>query len=142
MALLHKDLYPTSLTGERLREIRLAGPIRLYIGDYYVQIEEPQFVIRQPDGPVTARFNPARGEIPAGLDSLGTLFGMTVVEAIAHDDGSLVIDFANDFGITISGGTQYEPWNVTGPMGTLVSLPSGALTSFWNRGIEPETAAE
>jgi hypothetical protein len=130
MAVVHKDLYPASLTGERLGEIRLVGVIRLYLADYYVEIEEPEFVIRQPEGRVTVRFNPARNEIPTGLDSLGRLFGMTVVEAKAHDDGSLVIDFADGFGITVSGRTQYEPWTITGPMGTLVSLPSGGLTSF------------
>jgi hypothetical protein len=127
---LHRELYPASLVGERLKDIRLMGIVRLYFGDYYLQIEDPEFVVRQPGGDTTVKFNPARNEEPTGLDSLGRLFGKSVATAQAHDDGSLIIDFADGFGLVLSAGSGYEPWTLTGPLGTLVSLPSGGLSSF------------
>jgi len=124
---LHEELFPVSLTGEQVTDIRLMGLVRIYVGDYYVQIEKPEFVVLEPGGETTVRFNPARGERPTGLDSLGNLFNMKVVNAEAHDDGSLAIDFADGFGLRVAGGDGYEPWNITGPFGTLISLPSGSL---------------
>lgn len=106
------------------------GVVRLYVGEYYVQIETPEFIVRQPEREITVRFNPARHETPTGLDSLGRLFGMVVVQAEASDDGSLTIGFVGGFGIAVPAGSEYEPWAIRGPIGTLVSLPSGGLASF------------
>jgi hypothetical protein len=65
-----------------------------------------------------------------------------VAEAVAFDDGRLVVKFTAGGELRVPGGNDYEPWTLVGPAGLrLVSMPGGEL-AIWKPGEPSPPAAK
>jgi len=113
-----------SLTEQILCSIKISyATILEFSGKYFLTLEgntslliEGQlFESTSKDDP-QSRFEPLRN-----------LVGIKVIEASAGDSGILKVVFAGGASLSCQPDGNYEPWNVAGPHGLIVCMPSGEL---------------
>ena len=59
------------------------------------------------------------------------LFGKTVEQAVASDDGALEIAFTDGTVLLVPPDADYEAWQVTGPSGSLAVSRHGGGLATW-----------
>jgi hypothetical protein len=124
-----EDMEIPELIGSSITAIVLDGTIQLLFGEDQrsnLRIEVP-FSVLEKGEPSEVSFSPATGQSPQGMGILASIFRATVIGAVALEDGSLLIELSGERTVAVEPSLDYEPWTLTGPAGTLVSLPGGGL---------------
>jgi hypothetical protein len=102
-------------------------------GTFDLRIEQPFLFLRQGEDETLLRPE----EDPAGLAPVLACTRTTIREAHAFHDGSLVVYFADDSGLTVPGSMEFESWTLAGPAGLqVVSVPGGKLAIWKPTGDE------
>jgi hypothetical protein len=112
-----------------ITSIELDGAIRIRFGEHKdttLRIEVP-FTIVERGTNFSVCFLPATKKAVTGMDALAMLFRAIVTEASAEENGRLSLIFAEGQSLNVEPSADYEAWSLTGPEGTLVSLPGGGL---------------
>lgn len=74
---------------------------------------------------------------PTGLGPVLACSRTAVEEAVALDDGGLVMSFADGSSIRVRSSPDHEAWGLTGPAGLRVVSASGGELAIW----QPDQAA-
>jgi hypothetical protein len=72
------------------------------------------------------------GQLGSNAGRVVAVLHETVADAMADDDGNLVLDFVNGLRITVECDESYEAWTFAGPDGRKLVAQAGGGVSEWS----------
>jgi Family of unknown function (DUF6188) len=116
--------------GQALEAVKVDYTVGLeFSHGYYIRVEN-DFVltVRGIQSPIS----PENDSADSTTERLQPLASETVTSAVAHDNGILVLTFANAATLQVEPDAQYEAWTFAGPKGAkVVCMPGGEL-AIWS----------